>query len=469
MKRCLTPKYSRWLFLFAWGGLLWSSLVACGLMAGPQRPVIPTPIPTAPPLADSLRLSGDVVTNPISDIVPTVDPAIVTLLDGVSQQQLMAYVQTVENFVNRNSFSDQVSETRGIGAARRWIAAEMERVGNGRIQVEFQEFDLTYAGFTAPQANVVATLPGSVPNGGVIVLMAHYDNRPVEIADGIAPAPGANDNGSGIALLLESARLLSSRTWNQTIQFVAMAAEEQGTFGSRHFAQNAFLNNVNIIAAVNYDAIGGRAGIPQYVRLFAPSLQGSPSGELARYYDYIGGLYLPTFPIVVYDALDREGRWGDHREFVQLGMPAIRIIESEEDPDMVNSLLDTWSQIDYNYLQKVVQLNVAVVSNLAGAPPTPTTPTVASMANPGSYLLTWPVTSDATGYAISFRPLELVVYPTFRFVRGLVAGNVALTDLDPSVTYAVSLTAIDANGRMGDFTPELIIGPQTQAAVPTTP
>ena len=198
--------------------------------------------------------------------------------------------------------------------------------------------------------------------------MAHYDNRAPEPTDGETYAPGANDNGSGIALLLESARLLSAYEWNQTIMFLAAAAEEQGTFGARHFVQTAFLDNLNVLAAINYDAVGGRSGIPQFARLFAPNLRESPSGELARYYEYIGGLYVPAFPVTVIDALDREGRWGDHREFVAAGMPGIRVIESVEDPDLVNSRQDTWDRIDYDYLSQIVQLNLAVVANLAGAP-----------------------------------------------------------------------------------------------------
>ncbi|MEZ4642074.1 MAG: M20/M25/M40 family metallo-hydrolase [Chloroflexota bacterium] len=444
--------------------LLLFLLAGCGLLEGPPRPDLPVPIATAPPLAETLGLNERIVTDPVSDVVPGVDSSILDLLNAISQQQLVAYVQTMEGFYNRNSFGSQESETRGIGATRRWIAAELERVGNGRLQVTLDEFQLDHAGFSAPQANVVATLPGTDPNAGVILVMAHYDNRSVEIADGFAKAPGANDNGSGIALLIESARILSFRNWNQTLMFVAMAAEEQGTYGSRHFAQNAFLNNLNILAAINYDAVGGRAGIPQYIRVFAPDLVTSPSGALARYYDLIGGMYLPTFPVVIYDALDREGRWGDHREFVELGIPAIRVIESEEDPELVNSVLDTWSLIDYDYLQKVAQLNVAVMANLAGAPVTPATPVITTMADPGSYLLTWSVPPDVAGYAISFRPIDSPDYPSFRFVRGMVAGNVVFTDLDPTTSYAVSLTALDENGRIGDFSPEVLVGPSTQVS-----
>ena len=439
--------------------LLLLSLAGCGLFKEPPQPVIPTPIPTAPPLPGFPSSSGERVTDPVSDIVPAVDPDTTALVNAVSQQQLMAYVQTLEGFGTRNSFSVVDKEDYGIGGARRWIFSEFERIGNGRLQVSFDDFNLSYKGFSAEQRNVVATLPGSGSGDGIIIVMAHYDTRPQSITDGFTRSSGANDNASGVALLLETARLLSSREWNQTIMFIAMAAEEQETAGSRHFAQNAFLDNMNILAVVSYDAIGGRAGIRQSVRLFAENMRGSVSGALGRYYEYVGGLYLPTFPVDIQDALDREGRWGDHREFVQVGMPAVRVMESEEDPDLVNSFLDTWSLIDYSYHQKAVQTNVAVVANAAGAPPPPVAPTIVPMADPGTYLLNWPVDPSAAGYAISFRPVNSASYVPFRFVRANMAGNVVLTGYNPAVNYAVSIAGLDANGRLGLFTPEVIVGP----------
>ena len=433
-------------------------LSSCGLLGDPPQVVIPTPIPTAPPFGQGTAITAEQVTDPVSDIVPTVDPGVADLVNAVSQQQLMAYVQTLENFHTRSSFSPQDRDW-GIGAARTWIHDEFERVGNGRLQVGYDDFMLSYDGEAAQQANVVATLPGTGTNDGVIIVMAHYDNRSPGILDGFSKATGANDNASGVALLLETARILSSREWNQTIMFVAMAAEEQGTFGSRHFAQNAFLDNLNVLAAVNYDAVGGRTGIPQSVRLFANDLRQSSAGELARFYEYIGGMYLPTFPVTVLDALDREGRWGDHREFVQLGMPSVRVMESEEDPDLLNSNLDTWNFIDYNYHQQVVQLNTAVLANAAGAPPPPVQPTIVPLADSGTFLLTWPVEPGVAGYAISFRPVDSPVYAPFRFVRAENAGNVVLTGFDPNTRYAVSMAALDENGRLGMFTREVPVGP----------
>lgn len=441
-------------------------LAGCGALATPERPSLPTPVPTARPFDPNPAATGEMVLDPISDVAPKIDRSIANLVEQVSQQQLMGYVQKMEGFGNRNAFGDPELENWGIGATRRWIFDEFVRVGNGRLQVRYDDFPLDYNGYSAPQSNIIAELPGNGQSNGVIIIMAHYDNRAPDILDGESRAPGANDNGSGVALLLESARLLSAQQWNQTIIFLATSAEEEGTVGSRHFAQNAFLDSMNVLAAINYDAVGGRKGIPQLVRVFAPELAYSPSGQLARYYEYVGGLYVPTFPTTVLDALDREGRWGDHREFVSVGMPAIRVIESEEDPDMVNSVRDTWDRIDYDYLQQVVRLNVAVAANLAGAPMQPPAPVINATDALGMYQLRWPVAEDVAGYAISFRPLAMSSHPVFRLVKAQQAGNVGLTGFDPAENYVVSVAALDENGRLSYFSPEVIVGPDALALSP---
>ena len=434
-------------------------LAGCSLIESPDMVQMPTPVATAVPWDASQIPPAAMVVDPVSDIVPAIDPDVKRLVDAVSQQQLMGYVQTLEGFGTRNVFSTTEDPAFGIGAARQWIFNEFSRVGNGRLRVEFQEFPLNYNGFVATPANVIATLPGTAESNQAIVIMAHYDNRPPEVADGETLAPGANDNASGVGLLLESARLLSSREWENTIIFVALAAEEQGTYGANYFVQDAFLGGIDVIAAVNYDAVGGREGIPQSLRLFAPNLLQSPSGELARFYEYIGGLYVPRFPVTVIDALDRDGRYGDHREFVNAGMPAVRLIESVEDPDLVNSKRDTWDRIDYNYLQQVVQLNVAVVSNLAGVPLATDMPLITARDIPGEYQIRWRVDEKVAGYGIVFRPITEESYPAFRFVRTRESGNVILTGLNPDMTYGVSMTALDEYGRLGDFTPEVIVEP----------
>ena len=371
----------------------------------------------------------------------------------------MGYVQTLQGFGTRSSFSATDRPDFGIGAARLWIYNEFIRVGNGRLQVQQQSFPLNYNGLTADMQNIVATLPGTGDHPGVIVIMAHYDSRRDDITDGVSRSPAADDNASGVAMLIESARILSARTWNQTIIFAALASEEQGSFGARHFVQDAFLNDVAILAAINYDTVGGRSGIPQSIRLFAPELNISSSGELARYYDLVSGLYIPTFPITTINALDRDNRFGDQREFIQANLPAIRLTESVEDPTLLNSVKDSWDLIDYAYLRQVTQANIAVAANAIGAPPPPPAPAIAPMADPGSYILTWPPDPDAAGYVISLRPLEETSFVPFRFVGANQAGNVALTGYDPDKVYGVSVAALDGNGRISLFSPEILIGP----------
>lgn len=444
--------------------LLFFLLPGCSLGEMLEETPLPTPVATAQPWSLDQAPVGDLILDPVSNVVPAVDPDIASLVSSVSQQQLMGYVQAVESFGTRNTFSATDNPTFGIGAARQWIFNEFQRVGNGRLQVQFQKFPVYFGGFAAEAWNVVATLPGTSDSNDVIVIMAHYDTRPDDATDGVSLAPGANDNGGGIALLLETARLMSSREWNQTIVFLAAAAEEQDAQGARRFVQEFFLSGMDVTAAINYDGVGGEVGIPQNIRLFALDMRQSPHGELARYYEYIAGLYVPAFPIHLIDALDREGRYGDHREFVNAGMPAIRLTQSIENPDLLNSRGDTWSQIDYRYLQQVVQMNVAVVANLAGSPATPEVPLIRAMDEPGQYRLNWSVDPAAAGYVIAFRPLAQERYPSFRYVRAREAGNIALTGFDSGTTYAVSMAALDGYGRVSHFTREVIVEPVRETA-----
>jgi hypothetical protein len=432
-------------------------VTGCSLLEPPAGPVIPTPPPTgqAPVTFSELQL----VTNPASTVSMAIDPDIEALMNAVSQQQLLAYVQTLESFGTRNTFSETQRDDYGIGAARTWIFEEFTRVNSGALQVAYDDFPANINGIVTNQRNVIATLPGVGNYQGIVVLIAHYDSRGADPYDGIGPAPGATDNASGVAVLLELARLLSARPWNQTIIFAAFAAEEQGTFGSRHFVQNMMLDGRIFDAAVVSDIVGGRPGIPQSIRIFSPGPETTNSRQLARYIDLVGGLYLPTFRVDVVDAFDREGRYSDHREFINAGVAAVRMTESEEDFSLQHTGLDRSELLDYSYLRQVAQLNLVAAANLAGSPAPPTVPTVAPMADPGAYILSWLPDPLAAGYAISFRPVGYTEYEPFYYVNSSQAGNVALTGLDPFTTYAVSLAAVDNSGRISTFSPEVIIGP----------
>jgi hypothetical protein len=213
-------------------------------------------------------------------------------------------------------------------------------------------------------------------------------------------------------------------------------------------------------AVLNNDVVGGRPGIPQTVRIFAPGSELSNSRQLARYMELVVGLYMPTFGIEMVDALDREGRYSDHREFINAGVAGVRITESEENVSVQHTGLDRSELLDYGYLRQVAQVNLITAANLAGSPSAPPIPVITAMADPGSYIITWPPDPKAAAYAISFRPVGVREYTApFYYVSGLEAGNVALTGLDPIVTYAVSLAALDNNGKISAFSAEVVVGP----------
>jgi hypothetical protein len=242
--------------------------------------------------------------------------------------------------------------------------------------------------------------------------------------------------------------------------FVAFAAEEQGTFGSKYFVQDQMLGGRTFEAVLNNDIIGGRPGIPQSVRVFSPGSELSNSRQLARYIDLVAGLYMPTFVVEMEDALDREGRYSDHREFINAGVAGVRITESVEDTSVQHTGLDRSELLDYNYMRQVAQLNLVTAANLAGSPTPPPIPVITAMEEAGSYIITWPPDPQTAAYVISFRPVGVREYTApFFYVNGLEAGNVAITDQDPIVTYAVSLAALDNNGKISAFSPEVLVGP----------
>lgn len=392
----------------------------------------------------------------LGTVAYTVDPDIAALLNNISRQNLFAYVRALEGFGTRHTLSPTEPATFGIGAARRWIYEELTRVGSDRLDVRIDEFPLTYSGVATTQQNIIATLPGEGNHPGIIVVMAHYDSRGENPDDGQSLAPGANDNASGVATLIETARLLSSRTWQQTIVFAFLAAEEQGTFGSRQFVQDLLLDGRIIDVAINNDIVGGRPGIPQTLRVFATGPENSPHIQVARYLDTIADMYSPMFTVDIQQAPDREGRFGDHREFLAAGVTAVRLTESVEDPNAQHSEQDASDRLDYEYLVQVTRLNVAALANMAGAPPAPEAPTIAPMANAGNYLLTWPVDERAAGYAVMARPVGSYE-AEMRFIGAAEAGNVAIAGLEPGQVYNISLAALDGRGRIGLFSPETII------------
>lgn len=425
--------------------------------------VSPLPIEASFPLLDD----GAIVTShmtlatpPPALIVPAVAPDIVTLLNDVSAENLQATVQTLTQFGTRHAFSETDSATHGIGAARRWLMSEFERVGRGRIQVTAQDFTLDPAlshGHTLPQQNIIALLPGTADSPGVLVLMAHYDSRPPHLYDGQSNAPGTNDNASGVALLLEVARLMSTRTWDRTILFITFAAEELETQGSHAFVASALDQGLQIDGAINNDIVGGHVAIPSAVRVFSIWPDSSSSRQLARYLHFLNTLYFPDFEIVLENTPDRAGRYGDQREFYAAGIPAIRLTEVDENSVTCHTSADSADQLDYAYLVQMTRLNIVVLANLAQMSSPPLTPAITFLELPDVYRLTWEEGYAAAGYLLAFRQLDSLRYTLFFYMTGEQVSYVTLSGLAPQTTYAFSLAAVDAAGHLGGFSTETLL------------
>ena len=167
---------------------------------------------------------------------------------------------------------------------------------------------------------------------------------------------------------------------------------------------------------------------------------------------------MPDFPLVINNALDRPGIYGDQREFVNIGVGAIRLLESEENEDILNNENDTWEKIDYSYLAQMTRVNLVAVANWAGAPNPPEPPTVTGLGE-GNYQVRWEVDPFARGYAVSFRPFGQLEAPDYRFVSATENGLLEAVGLDPNLTYAVSIAPIGLTGRLGGFSKETLVIP----------
>lgn len=339
------------------------------------------------------------------------NPSVEKLLAEVSEQNLHQLIDKLVSFGTRHTLSDTVSATRGIGAARRWIKSEFEkyaRASNGRMTVAFHE-SIVPPSARVPKptnvVNVVATLrpsrPG--PSNRLIVVGGHYDSRASDPMDATSDAPGANDDGSGTALVMELARIMAPVDVEATVVFIAFAGEEQGLLGATQWAEMAKQQGLGVEAMLNNDIVGSSKGgdgsvARAYVRLFSeaysPVDTGSmfrmrnslglendgPSRSLARYVAEIAGNYVPDFGVKLIYRRDRFLRGGDHSPFHERGFAAVRFSVARESYDWQhqNVRVENGKQygdlpqfMDFAYLTSVARANLAAVATLAKAPAPP--------------------------------------------------------------------------------------------------
>ncbi len=323
---------------------------------------------------------------------------------AVDGQRMKRTIEKLVSFGTRHTLSSQTDPKRGIGASVRWAEAEMKRLGLRTLQT----CD-TVTGRRVPTptrvCNAVAIQLGTERPNDVVIITGHIDSRVTDVMNATADAPGANDDGSGTAAVIEAARVLSKRKFPGTIVYAALSGEEQGLLGGKILADYAKAQGWNVVANLNNDIIGNSCGSdgvcnPNQVRVFSegPRWQGredlaprqrslggendSPSRNLSRFLDTLaerlhGDLGLDVMQIW---RNDRFGRGGDHTEFLNAGYPAVRFSVAVENYNHQHQDLrvengvefgDNIDKMDFSYLVKVTKLNVAALAWLASAPPPP--------------------------------------------------------------------------------------------------
>jgi len=446
--------------------LLIASALACNVSA-PPPPTIPARLPTSTPQA----------TIGISTLVPLAlpagvqaeapaDPGVEALLRQVDTDQLMLHVATLQGFETRHVNSTQTSSTRGIGAARQYIHDMLLSYNDrsqGRLTVWEHPFTLTWGEMETLQHNEVAILQGMAQGAGVIVVGAHYDSITTDWTNGEVYAPGANDNGSGVAALLEMARIMTPLPHRATIIFVAFSAEETGRQGSIRFVDEWVRPNFGdqLRAFISLDIVGGVTGTngeinDSQVRLYSAEPNDSPSRQLGRAVNLIASTYVPDLQVVVEPALDRQGRWGDHESFSSLGYAAIRLVQAVEDRNRNHNAQDTVDGISPPYLTNVTRVALSALAVLADGLPSPTNITLRTdPANPDSTTLVWSPVEGAAGYVIALRQPGALTFNQVLTVEGV--NSLTWSGFTPARFEAVAIAAIDSSGRWGAFSREYAI------------
>jgi hypothetical protein len=414
------------------------------------------------------------------------DPEIARMVSEISAVNIENHVRKLVSFETRHNMSEQNSTRVGIGAAWNWIKAEFESYipsSGGRLTVEFDEYKTGGERQRIPNEitlkNVVATLKGTDPSDTRIIMMsAHLDSRAARDIDNTSLAPGANDDASGVAAMLEIARIISVRGYPATIIFTAVSGEEHGLLGAKHLAKRAKDENWNIIALLNNDMIGNLGssetllndnmrvrvfseGVPAYETEAMASLRNYTSGEndgkarqLARYIKEVGERYVDQLEVTLVFRNDRFGRGGDHTPFCQLGFPAVRISEFNENYDRQHQVPrfengiqygDLPEFVDYEYVRKNTGINLATIVNLAMAPNEPVNCGIRMSGSSNSTTVGWEAPKGGTkpaGYYVLMRETYWPLWQKKYFVTGT-----ELTLPYSKDNYFFAIQSVDANGH----------------------
>jgi len=414
------------------------------------------------------------------------DPEIKKMTDEISREKIEQYVRKMVSFQTRHNLSVQDDPTKGIGAAWNWIKAEMEKnipASEGRLSVEFVDYTVGGEGQRISKEtklkNVVATLKGSDPTDDrKILISAHLDSRAALDNDNTSFAPGANDDGSGVAAILELIRIMSSKKFPATIIFMTVSGEEHGLYGAKFMAEKAKNEKWNIIAMLNNDMIGNSGssetllndnmrvrvfseGVPALeteqmtaLRKYTAGENDSRSRQLARYIKETGERYVDQLNVTLIYRNDRFGRGGDHTPFCQAGFTAVRICEFNENydrthkvPSVVNGIQegDLPEYVDYEYVRKNAGVNLATIANLALAPYEPANCGIVISGLTNKTTLRWSAPATGTkpaGYYILMRETYQPLWEKKIFVTGTEATLPYSKD-----NYFFGIQSVDAAGH----------------------
>jgi hypothetical protein len=372
------------------------------------------------------------------------DSELQQILDELDPARMRAVIQKLTTFGTRHTLSSQTDPVRGIGAARDWLFAEMQNMAapsNGRMTVELQSYLQPVTGrIPTPTVitNVVATLKGSVTPERIFVVSGHYDSRVTDVMNFTADAPGADDDGSGVAAMMEMARVMATRQPKSTIVFTAVAGEEQGLFGANFMATQFKAAGADVQGMFTNDIVGSAKadnGIrdPHAIRLFSEGVPtsetprqaavrqsvgseaDSPSRQLARFVTNVASNRFTDMNVNIIYRRDRYNRGGDHIPFLQQGFPAARFTEPHEnfahqhqDTRLVNGVQfgDLIDFVEFDFLHRVTKVNASAMWSLANGPGTPKNATLDDSVLTNSSTLSWTANNDPdlAGYEIVWRP-----------------------------------------------------------------
>jgi len=428
--------------------------------------------------ADSWHFTSRVLTN------ETVEE----MIDSVSASNIIASVDTLVGFYTRHTNSDTLSATIGIGAARRWVYDRFQDYAGDSSS--FLTFNASVCGIYGEHRNAIAVLQGTVTPDRYFLTMGHMDSRTNNVCDATSYAPSANDDGSGTAVAIEIARVMSRYPLESTVIVSVVTGEDQGLYGSTAYATYIQQHSMDLGAAITNDVVGNIEGCDDpacppgepviidstSVRHFSGGPETGISRQLTRYMKLKAMEYLPGFTVNLIPAIDRPGRSGDHVPFYNRGYAAARFTEAHEYGDgsgnngRQHNAHDTLSYYNTNpgYMASIARLNIAGIASLALAPAPPGGLHAEDAGNGTSVILTWPDTHtepDFAGYRIAVRPQGELFYADV--VDAGYVNQFQLDSLTEGQLVYLSISAYDTDDNESVFCPEISFTPSGVPAAPT--